>query len=192
MTALFTLACLLGLVFMPNRASGQDPTKPATRDLPIENGIDPDSRKHAWPSEGPIGEQFRDVAKELRCPTCTGLSILESDARFSVQIKDLVKEQVEAGKDKQEILKFFTERYGPWILRSPPKTGFNVLAWALPIGMMLIGPVLIWFFVWRKRRVITSLGVRPIEEIVDEMNHRLEDLRKQAPKVSSSPQGGTV
>lgn len=154
------------------------------RASPIENGIDPDSRKHVWPAEGALGEQFRDVAKELRCPTCTGLSILESDARFSVQIKDLVKEQVEAGKNKQEILQFFTERYGPWILRSPPKTGFNILAWAIPIGMMLIGPILIWLFVWRKRRVITSLGVRPIEAIVEEMNSRLETLR---PKTKGAP-----
>ena len=40
---------------------------------------------------------FRDVAGELRCPTCTGLSVLDSDAKFSVQIKDEVREQLEKG-----------------------------------------------------------------------------------------------
>jgi cytochrome c-type biogenesis protein CcmH/NrfF len=145
----------------------------------IENGIDPDSRKHLWPTEGSVGEQFRDVAKELRCPTCTGLSVLESDAKFSVQIKELVKEQVEAGKNKSEILQFFTDRYGPWILRSPPKTGFNVLAWGVPIAMMLVGPILIWAFVWRKKRVITALGVRTLEDVVKEMHHKLDEMRTQ-------------
>ena len=155
------------------------PAGGTSRATPIENGIDPDSRKHLWPSEGVVGEQFRDVAKELRCPTCTGLSVLESDAKFSVQIKDLVKEQVEAGKNKAEILEFFTDRYGPWILRSPPKTGFNALAWGVPIAMMLVGPILIWAFVWRKKRVITALGVRTLEDVVGEMHQKLDELRKK-------------
>lgn len=164
-----------------NQPPSQPETAGKTAAAPnvIENGIDPDSRKHLWPSEGALGDQFRDVAKELRCPTCTGLSVLESDAKFSVQIKELVKEQVEAGKNKGEILQFFTERYGPWILRSPPKTGFNALAWGVPIAMMLVGPVLIWAFVWRKKRVITALGVRTLEDVVGEMHRKLDELRSQ-------------
>ena len=62
-------------------------------------------------------EFFKDVAGELRCPTCTGLSVLDSDASFSVQIKDQVDEQIKEGKSKDEILSFFVERYGPWILK---------------------------------------------------------------------------
>ena len=43
---------------------------------------------------------FKDVAGELRCPTCKGLSVLDSDASFSVQIKDQVDEQIKEGKSK--------------------------------------------------------------------------------------------
>ncbi len=139
--------------------------------------IDEDSLKKLYPSEGPIGEKFRDVAYELRCPTCTGLSILESDAKFSLQIKDIVKEQVEAGKSKQEILQYFTERYGPWILRSPPAQGFNILAWLLPISALLLGPPAVWFFVWRKRRVVSKQGVRSADDIITEMHTRLNQMR---------------
>lgn len=64
--------------------------------------------------------EYQDVASDLRCPTCTGLSVLDSEAAFSIQIKNEVKEQLVAGKHKDEILKFFTDRYGPWILRAPP------------------------------------------------------------------------
>lgn len=139
--------------------------------------IDEDSRKHQWPTEGKVGEDFLDVAKELRCPTCTGLSVLESDAKFSVQIKDIVKEQVEQGKSKDEILAYFTERYGPWILRAPPKSGFNALAWILPIAVLLLGPPLVWFFVWRRRRVVSSQGVRSSDAILAEMNERLTAMK---------------
>ena len=61
----------------------------------------------AWAGEGlPDEEVFRDIAGELRCPTCTGLSVLDSDASFSVQIKDEVRRQLKDGADKEAILKF--------------------------------------------------------------------------------------
>ncbi len=156
----------LALVFTLAPANAQDQRPP-----------DEDALKKAYPSEGVIGEKFRDVAYELRCPTCTGLSVLESDAKFSLQIKDIVKEQVEAGKSKEEILKYFTERYGPWILRSPPAKGFNILAWLMPILVLLCGPPAVWFFVWRKRRVVSTMGVRAGDEIIKEMHARLDQLR---------------
>lgn len=124
-------------------------------------------------------QEFLDVAKELRCPTCTGLSVLESDATFSVQIKDIVKEQVQGGKSKDEILQYFTERYGPWILRAPPKQGFNLLAWALPIAILVMGPFAVWFWVWRRGDVLApGVGVRSSDEIIQEMHTRLAHLRR--------------
>jgi len=121
---------------------------------------------------------FKDVAGDLRCPTCQGLSILDSDASFSVQIKDLVKKKLDEGATRDEVLSFFVDRYGPWILREPPKTGFNLFAWVFPVALMLIGPPLIWFFVWRRRRVVGAQGVRSTEAIMTEMEERLAQLRK--------------
>ncbi|HET9235677.1 MAG TPA: cytochrome c-type biogenesis protein [Oligoflexus sp.] len=116
---------------------------------------------------------FRDVAKELRCPTCTGLSVLESDASFSVQIKDQVHEQMKLGKSKDEIIKYFVERYGPWILREPPKEGFNLLAWGVPIALLIGGPILIWLLVWRRKVQFNAHGVRSTEALIKEMHDRL-------------------
>jgi len=118
--------------------------------------------------------EFRDISKDLRCPTCTGLSIMESDAQFSIQMKTAVKEQVLAGKSKAEVLSFFTERYGLWILREPPKKGFHLIAWALPLSSMILGPLLLWFFVWRRRIVATSKVIRPTAEILSEMERMID------------------
>lgn len=113
---------------------------------------------------------FREVSKDLRCPTCTGLSILESDAAFSMQMKSVVHDQVKQGQSKDQILKFFTERYGIWILREPPKEGFHILAWLLPLGSMILGPLLIWLFVWRKRQTLATSGIRSNSEIIEELD----------------------
>ncbi len=145
--------------------------------MPGAPGPDASAARNPFPSEGPLFDTFRDTAYELRCPTCTGLSVLDSDAAFSVQIRDLVKEQVQAGKSKSEILNFFTDRYGAWILRAPPARGVNALAWALPLGLLFLGPPLVWFFVWRKRKVVGTIGMRAGDEILAEMNTELALLR---------------
>lgn len=110
--------------------------------------------------------KYREAAGDLRCPTCTGLSVLESDAPFSRQIKDLVEEKVKAGANHAEIMQYFTERYGPWILREPPKQGVNLIAWIFPLSLLVLGPFLVWFFVWRKRATAETFGVRSAEKIL--------------------------
>ena len=123
--------------------------------------------------------EYQDVASDLRCPTCTGLSVLDSEAAFSIQIKNEVKEQLVAGKHKDEILKFFTDRYGPWILRAPPTHGVHLLAWVVPIATLILGPLVLWLFVWMRKKSGNEDDVvsRSVEDIVAEMNQRLASMR---------------
>lgn len=122
---------------------------------------------------------FKDVANELRCPTCQGLSILESDAKFSVQMKNIVESKINSGWEKDKILTYFTERYGPWILRTPPKKGFSLLAWIVPVSLFILGPFLLWIFIWRKKTTITTFGARSTEKILLQMNEELSKLKNK-------------
>jgi len=124
-----------------------------------------------------IQDEFLEVAGDLRCPTCVGLSVLESNADFSVQIKNIVKEKIQEGASKEEILDYFTDRYGAWILREPPKTGFNIIAWALPIGLMVLGPFFVYGFFWRRKQIVLTKPVRASDEILKEMEDKLSQLR---------------
>ena len=124
-----------------------------------------------------LQDQFKDIAKDLRCPTCTGISVLESDAEFSVQIKDKVIEQLRQGKSRTDVMAFFVDRYGPWILREPPREGISLMAWIVPIGLMVLGPFGVWFLVWRRRKVTISHRVRSAAEILAQMETELSRLR---------------
>lgn len=138
-------------------------------------------------------DQFRDVASDLRCPTCVGLSVLESDAPFSKQIKDEVTNQLKAGKSHEDILTFFTERYGPWILRVPPKTGVSVLAWAIPLAVLLAGPLAVWFLVWRRRDNLAGVeAVKPFEEIMAQWNHDIKERRDALASSSAGTERATT
>ncbi|MBF0279469.1 MAG: cytochrome c-type biogenesis protein CcmH [SAR324 cluster bacterium] len=79
-----------------------------------------------------IETRLIDLFNQFRCPTCQGLSVKDSEAGFSVQIRNKIEEMLRAGASDDEIRAYFVERYGEWILRSPPKEGFNLLLWILP------------------------------------------------------------
>ena len=86
-----------------------------------------------------FSDRFIKLSDELRCPTCQGLSVKDSEAGFSNSIKDKIRELMKKGDSDEKILLYFVERYGEWILRSPSKSGFNLVLWILPGAGILIG-----------------------------------------------------
>lgn len=79
------------------------------------------------------------VAKQLRCPVCQQLSILDSPAELVVQMRAVVRERLEAGESEDEILAYFVSKYGQWVLLDPPKEGFNLVVWLTPLVLLLGG-----------------------------------------------------
>jgi cytochrome c-type biogenesis protein CcmH/NrfF len=127
--------------------------------------------------EGSKINLYHDSASLLRCPTCTGLSVLESDAGFSLQIRSKVVELVGRGFDQQKILDFFTSRYGVWILRKPPFSGFHSLAWLLPVGFIFLGAFCIWFLFWKRKKNIVYVRHQVDSNIIKEMTKKLKSLQ---------------
>ena len=103
--------------------------------------------------------RFKELSNELRCPTCQGLSVKDSEAGFSASIKGKIRELMKHGKSNEEIMAYFVERYGEWILRAPPVSGFNMVLWLLP------GLTIITAFLWMLYR-----SKKWVEKPTKEMN----------------------
>ena len=83
------------------------------------------------------------VAKQLRCPVCQQLSILDSPADLAVEMRAVVRERLEAGDSEEEVLAYFVSKYGQWVLLDPPKEGFNLVVWLAPLVLLLGGAVVL-------------------------------------------------
>jgi cytochrome c-type biogenesis protein CcmH len=94
-------------------------------------------------------DRVRALASRLRCPTCDSESVADSPAAISADIRQQIAEQVAAGKSDDEIVDFFTTRYGDEILLDPPVGGRTWLVWALPPVALVVGLVAM---VARRRR----------------------------------------
>lgn len=91
-------------------------------------------------AEDPVLEaQVRELAAKLRCPTCRALSVQDSPSGMAQEMRDLIREQLRAGKTPAEVEGYFVERYGEWILLEPKAEGFNWAVWLLPVVLLVGG-----------------------------------------------------
>ena len=105
------------------------------------------------PAAAQINEQtVHDVASQLRCVVCQSLSVADSPSETANQMRGIIRERLAAGESPEQIRAYFVEKYGDWILLSPPKSGFTLLVWVLPFVGLGIGLVLVAVLVRRWSR----------------------------------------
>ncbi len=84
------------------------------------------------------------LASELRCPVCQGNSIQDSPSELAQQMRDLIRDQLRAGKTPDEVRAYFVDKYGEWILLTPKATGFNLVVYVVPLLVILGGGAIVW------------------------------------------------
>jgi cytochrome c-type biogenesis protein CcmH len=105
------------------------------------------------PAAAQTNEQtVHDVASQLRCVVCQSLSVADSPSETANQMRGIIRERLAAGESPEQIRAYFVEKYGDWILLSPPKSGFTLLVWVLPFVGLGIGLVLVAVLVRRWSR----------------------------------------
>src|SRR5712692_10440905 len=100
------------------------------------------------PARQTLDQRVHDVASQLKCLVCQGESVADSPATLSQQMRGVIRQQLQSGKSEQEVIQYFVSRYGDRILLSPPWQGLTLLAWLVPIALML-GGILLLFLVLR-------------------------------------------
>ena len=107
-------------------------------------------------SDAVLNERVHTIAAQLRCPVCQGLSLADSQSELSMQMREVIRDQVRAGKTDAEVIDYFVAKYGEWILLEPKFSGFNLLAYLLPLIVLALGMAVIYASVRRWTRPDTT------------------------------------
>jgi cytochrome c-type biogenesis protein CcmH len=94
-------------------------------------------------SDSLLDVRTKELAAELRCPVCQGLSLADSPSELSMQMKQVVRDQLAAGKSPEEVKAYFVSKYGEWILLEPKPRGMNLAVYLLPLFLLVGGGGLI-------------------------------------------------
>ena len=80
-----------------------------------------------------LEKEAQAIDKMIMCPVCPAETIDQAQVEVSFQMRAVIREMLAEGRNREEILDYFVDRYGADILAAPPKSGANLLAWILPV-----------------------------------------------------------
>ena len=92
-----------------------------------------------------------ELEGELVCPTCH-TTLDQSNAPIALRMKQFVRTRIAAGDTKSEIKDQLVTQFGKGVLAAPERSGFDLLAWVLPIAALLAGAAVLTVLAWRWTR----------------------------------------
>ena len=85
--------------------------------------------------------RYKELTLELRCLVCQNQNLADSDAPLAQQLRGEIFDMLEAGRTNEEITGFMVDRYGDFVLYSPPIQANTIALWAFPAAVLLIGGI---------------------------------------------------
>jgi cytochrome c-type biogenesis protein CcmH len=93
------------------------------------------------------------ITSELRCLVCQNQTIADSHADLAADLRQEVREMLQAGRTPDEVRRYMTDRYGDFILYRPPFKPTTVLLWLGPALLLAIGATALVVSLLRRRRL---------------------------------------
>lgn len=94
-------------------------------------------------AQEPSMDEINEIASQLSCPTCTGISLADCPTETCAQWRAEIGRLLAEGKGQQEILDYFAARYGYHVLQTPPARGVFLWVWLAPVAA-IIGGIAWW------------------------------------------------
>ncbi len=131
----------------------------------------------------PVSEDtVLEIGSQLRCVVCQSLSVADSPSETARQMREIIRERLAAGESPEQVKAYFVERYGLWILLSPPRQGFNLLVWVVPFAALGLGLALVAILVrrWSRQSAAAQSPPDPVNPAMHERIRReLSELERR-------------
>jgi len=109
-----------------------------------------------------------ELEGQLMCPICEGETLAQSDSPAAQRIKVEITRRIAAGDTRSEIKHRLVQEWGARILAAPPRRGFDLLAWLLPIVGVVGGAAVLGVLAWswtrgREPEPVIEQNGRPLD-----------------------------
>jgi len=106
------------------------------------------------------------IAAQLRCVVCQNLSVADSPSETANQMRAIIRQHLADGETAEQVVAYFVDKYGLWILLAPPRQGFNLVVWIAPfaglaVGLLVVGAVILR---WRRRGRLAPASPPVVDE----------------------------
>ena len=85
-----------------------------------------------------VEAQALQIEKQLLCPQCTNVRLDHCELAICADMRTQIREQLAEGRSPDDILLFFSNRFGDRVLAELPKEGFNLFLFGWVGGSILL------------------------------------------------------
>ncbi len=135
-----------------------------------------------------LEERAKSIDSSLICPVCPGETIDQAQVELAHQMRAIVREKLADGWSREQVQQFFVDRYGESVLAAPPKEGFNLVVWVVPLAVAAAAFVLLTFVIRAMRRGGTPPGERSAPPMPQELDPYLSLVDRELGFPSEGPQ----
>lgn len=102
----------------------------------------------------------QELMREIRCVVCENEPVSQSTADIAVDMRRVIRRQVEEGASDDQVRHFFTDKYGQFVSFRPPTEGGWLLLWAFPFALVLGAGAFLGLRAFGKRKP----GLKPLPD----------------------------
>jgi cytochrome c-type biogenesis protein CcmH len=112
-------------------------------------------------------KEAREIEELLIAPCCWTSPVSEHYSGAAWEIRDGIRKKLAAGQSRSEILKFYVDQHGKRILSAPEASGFNSLAYYLPVLFLGAGAAVAVFVIQKLRSRRPEEEAKPVRAKID-------------------------
>jgi len=94
---------------------------------------------------------YKQLINELRCLVCQNQNIADSNADLAKDLRREIYGMISNGQDRDQIVRFMTDRYGDFVMYRPPFKTSTAVLWVGPFVLLGLGVIGLLLFI-RKRK----------------------------------------
>ncbi len=124
---------------------------------------------------GDLEKREQDLHGLLLAPCCWTQPVSQHFSEAAYDVKREIRELLEKEKSDEEILAFFSDKYGERILSRPTAKGFNLAVWIFPPLILIVGGIFAFFLLkgWRQRKQEEVAPPPPDPKYLKKIDHEL-------------------
>ena len=122
---------------------------------------------------------FRTLTAELRCPKCQNNNLADSNASIAKDMRQKTYNMVIEGQNEDQIVTYWIDRFGNFVLYKPPVTLGTAILWVGPGLFVLFGGLII---VRNSRRKVSVETDDSDDELTGAEKDRLAKILKDSEK----------
>ncbi len=98
-------------------------------------------------------DDVNKIARVVYCPVCESTPLDVCQTQACADWRQIIRDMLEDGKTEQDVFDYFSNLYGDRVLAEPPREGFSLLVWLVPLIMIPVG---VLFFINFMRNLRSS------------------------------------